>query len=40
MDGNTSLSVMLIVSDGNEAVQWYGSALGADVLWDLGGVAG
>lgn len=40
MNGNTSLSVMLIVSDGNEAVQWYGAALGADVLWDLGGVAG
>jgi PhnB protein len=40
VDGNTSLSVMLIVPDGDEAVQWYGSALGADVLWDLGGVAG
>ena len=37
---NTSLSVMLIVSDGDEAVQWYGAALGAEVLWDLGGVAG
>ena len=31
---------MLIVPDGDEAVQWYGAALGADVLWDLGGVAG
>ncbi len=40
MNGNTSVSVMLIVPDGDEAVQWYGSALGADVLWDLGGVAG
>ena len=38
--GNTSLSVMLIVSDADEAVQWYEQALGAKVLWDLGGVAG
>jgi PhnB protein len=35
----TSLSVMLIVSDAESAVEWYKSALGADVLWDLGGVA-
>ena len=40
MNGNTSLSVMLIVSDGTEAVQWYEQGLGAEVLWDLGGVAG
>jgi PhnB protein len=40
VDGNTSLSVMLIVSDADEAVQWYEQALGAKVLWDLGGVAG
>jgi PhnB protein len=40
MNGNTSLSVMLIVSRADEAVQWYGEALGAEVLWDLGGVAG
>jgi PhnB protein len=36
----SSLSVMLIVSDAASAVEWYMSALGADVLWDLGGVAG
>jgi PhnB protein len=36
----TSLSVMLIVSDAESAVEWYESALGADLLWDLGGVAG
>jgi PhnB protein len=36
----TSLSVMLIVSDAASAVEWYRSALGADLLWDLGGVAG
>jgi uncharacterized glyoxalase superfamily protein PhnB len=34
------LSVMLIVSDGAAAVDWYKTALGAGVLWDLGGVAG
>lgn len=31
---------MLIVSDADEAVRWYERALGAEVLWDLGGVAG
>ena len=35
-----SLSVMLIVSDAKSAVEWYTSVLGADLLWDLGGVAG
>jgi PhnB protein len=35
-----SLPVMLIVSDATAAVEWYTSGLGADVLWDLGGVAG
>ena len=35
-----SLSVMLIVSDAGAAVRWYMSALGAELLWDLGGVAG
>jgi catechol 2,3-dioxygenase-like lactoylglutathione lyase family enzyme len=35
-----SLSVMLIVSDAAAAVAWYQTALGAGVLWDLGGVAG
>jgi len=34
------LSVMLIVSDAAAAVGWYRTALGAGVLWDLGGVAG
>jgi PhnB protein len=34
------LSVMLIVSDATAAVGWYMTALGAGVLWDLGGVAG
>jgi uncharacterized glyoxalase superfamily protein PhnB len=37
---NLSVSVMLIVSRADEAVRWYGTALGAEVLWDLGGVAG
>ncbi len=36
----TSLSVMLIVSDAAAAVAWYQRALGAEVVWDLGGVAG
>ena len=36
----TSLSVMLIVPDAAAAVAWYRDALGAGVLWDLGGVAG
>jgi PhnB protein len=34
-----ALSVMLIVSDAAAAVRWYTQALGADRLWDLGGVA-
>jgi uncharacterized glyoxalase superfamily protein PhnB len=38
--GDTSLSVMLIVPSGDVAVEWYRAALGAEVLWDLGGVAG
>jgi uncharacterized glyoxalase superfamily protein PhnB len=33
------LSVMLIVSDAAAAVGWYKTALGADDLWNLGGVA-
>jgi PhnB protein len=36
----TSLSVMLIVPDAAAAVSWYQRALGAEVSWDLGGVAG
>jgi PhnB protein len=38
--GETRISVMLIVPDADCAVAWYREALGADVLWDLGGVAG
>ncbi|MFZ1996942.1 MAG: VOC family protein [Solirubrobacteraceae bacterium] len=34
------ISVMLIVPDAEAAVTWYREALGAEVLWDLGGVAG
>jgi PhnB protein len=34
------ISVMLIVPDGTAAVAWYREALGAEVMWDLGGVAG
>jgi PhnB protein len=34
------ISVMLIVPDAERAVGWYRDALGAAVLWDLGGVAG
>jgi PhnB protein len=36
----TVLSVMLIVPDATAAIRWYEEALGATVLWDLGGVAG
>ena len=36
----SSLSVMLIVSDAVSAVEWYKRALGANLVWDLGGVAG
>ena len=34
------ISVMLAVSDATAAIAWYKEALGASVLWDLGGVAG
>jgi PhnB protein len=34
------ISVMLIVADAAAAVRWYEAALGAEPLWDLGGVAG
>jgi PhnB protein len=36
----TVLSVMLIVPEADAAIRWYQEALGATVLWDLGGVAG
>jgi uncharacterized glyoxalase superfamily protein PhnB len=39
-EGRSSLSVMLIVPDGPAAIGWYRDALGASMLWDLGGVAG
>jgi PhnB protein len=35
-----SISVMLIVPDAEAAIAWYRQALGADELWNLGGVAG
>ncbi len=35
-----TISVMLIVSDAGSAIAWYQEALGATILWDLGGVAG
>lgn len=35
-----TLSVMLIVPDAEAAIRWYYDALGADMLWNLGGVAG
>jgi uncharacterized glyoxalase superfamily protein PhnB len=34
-----TISVMLIVSDAKAALDWYTTALGAEVLWDLHGVA-
>ncbi|HEY4279002.1 MAG TPA: VOC family protein [Conexibacter sp.] len=37
---STSISVMLIVPDGEAAVAWYRDALGATELWNLVGVAG
>ena len=35
-----ALSVMLIVPDAEAAITWYKEALGAQELWNLGGVAG
>jgi uncharacterized glyoxalase superfamily protein PhnB len=35
-----AISVMLIVPDAEAAIAWYKDALGAQELWDLGGVAG
>jgi PhnB protein len=34
------ISLMLGVEDADAAVRWYREALGATVLWDVGGVAG
>lgn len=36
----TTISLMLIVPDAKEAIEWYKRALGATELWNLGGVAG
>ena len=36
----TAISVMLAVSDATAAAAWYAEALGANTLWDLGGVTG
>lgn len=38
--GKPLISVMLIVPDAAAAIAWYRGALGASLLWDLGGVAG
>jgi PhnB protein len=35
-----AISVMLIVPDATTALEWYKDALGANELWNLGGVAG
>jgi PhnB protein len=34
------ISVMLAVSDASAAAQWYAKAMGANELWNLGGVVG
>ncbi len=39
-ESNLLITVMLAVTDANKAIEWYMKALGATVLWDLGGVAG
>ena len=38
--GSPAISVMLIVPDATAAIAWYADALGAQELWNLGGVAG
>jgi PhnB protein len=38
--GGPAISVMLIVPDAEAAIAWYKDALGAQELWNLGGVAG
>ncbi len=37
---NPSISLMLAVPDTQAAVEWYNKALGANLLWSLGSVAG
>jgi len=39
-DPRLVLSVMLAVPDATAAAAWYGEAMGATTLWDLGGVLG
>jgi PhnB protein len=36
----TVISLMLAVADAPTAVSWYGEALGAEIVWDLGSVVG
>ena len=38
--GRLVISVMLAVTDAPAAVSWYKTALGANLLWSLGSVAG
>ncbi|MBV9606067.1 MAG: VOC family protein [Solirubrobacterales bacterium] len=38
--GGPAISVMLIVPEAETAIAWYKDALGAEELWNLGGVAG
>ncbi len=38
--GGPAISVMLIVPDADAAIRWYKDALGAEEMWNLGGVAG
>jgi uncharacterized glyoxalase superfamily protein PhnB len=40
VDLGAVVSVMLIVPDADTAIAWYRDALGAEELWNLGGVAG
>lgn len=40
MSSAVSISVMLAVTDAQAARQWYQDVLGAEVLWDIGGVVG
>lgn len=40
MSSGISISVMLAVNDAQAARRWYVEVLGAEVLWDLGGVVG
>ena len=37
---STAIPAMLIVPNAEAAIAWYQKALGARVLWNLGGVAG